>query len=140
MSGFTQAQTQAPEQHFWLCDVSLQCITNQEVATYDCMFHCSLPLQDRPIQTTDGRIIFASTHVPNPQPRHGWTAIYSSKEGGLQYHMGLHPRLHTPFVYNCSCRCQSLVMNEHLLQHVNVWTQWLNLQCGNWSACPAPCI
>ena len=39
------------------------------------------PMQDRPIQAEDGRIIFASTHVPNKQPRHGWTAIYSSKDG-----------------------------------------------------------
>ncbi len=38
-------------------------------------------MQDRPIQAEDGRIIFASTHVPNKQPRHGWTAIYSFKDG-----------------------------------------------------------
>ena len=40
-------------------------------------------MQDRPIQAEDGRIIFASTHVPNRQPRHGWTAIYSSNDGVL---------------------------------------------------------
>ncbi|CAL5224175.1 g6815 [Coccomyxa viridis] len=54
-------------------------------------------MQDRPIQTKDGRIIFASTHVPNPQPRHGWTAIYNSKEGSLHKARRLTPENETDY-------------------------------------------
>ena len=56
---------------YW-CHESAACLS-----THGC------PVQDRPIQAEDGRIIFASTHVPNKQPRHGWTAIYSSMDGRL---------------------------------------------------------
>ncbi|CAL8471581.1 g11123 [Coccomyxa elongata] len=34
-------------------------------------------LQDRPLYSPDGRILFVSTHQPSKTPRQGWTAIYT---------------------------------------------------------------
>lgn len=49
-------------------------IETNEWLTYDIF---SGYMQDRPIYSPDGRIIFVSTHQPSKIPRQGWTAIYS---------------------------------------------------------------